>query len=147
MSHRLPIYRYVVLLCVSWLAACAPQPPATERSAEEAGTAEATLASPPEPKPELKPEPNQASELPPDQSDTVYVKPPLDLSMPENFFADEPLTLGAGPTAGFDAGALFDKKGDNSLNVKVLPNIKEGESPEDLPQLDWGTVTVEKKTR
>lgn len=73
-------------------------------------------------------------------------RPPLDLSLPPDTFADESASdtdLGKGD---FDAKPLFDKK-DRNVDVKVQPEFAEGEEPDELPKLDGGSVSVDVKTK
>jgi len=118
-----PISRITVLLSICMLAACTPKSEAPK------------VAEPGDESPHS------------DQIDTPDTKTPLDLSIPENFFADDPAIPIEASAADFDAGALFDKKDDKAVKITVLPNLKEGATPQKLPQLDGGTVSVEAKTR
>ncbi len=72
----------------------------------------------------------------------------LDLSLPQDFFADEEVpAAGAQKPPDFDAGALFDKTDEGRTKVRVTPHLKPGEQPMQLPEVDGGTVSVEKKTK
>ncbi len=102
-----------------------------------------------------QPEENPPAAAPPDPEGTsasdsrpAETKKPLDLSLAEDFFNDPENTLATEPKPrNFDAGALFDKTDDSATKVRVLPHLKPGEQPTDMPQVDGGTVSVEKKTK
>ncbi len=77
-------------------------------------------------------------------------RPALDLSMPDNIVIDdqeniEPLE---GSRYEFDAGPLFEQaEQDDDLSIMVVPSFEPGDEPSQLPKLDGGSVSVEKKTK
>lgn len=123
---RLPLYAHVCFMLVfSGLSGCA-------READTAAKAERDNSS----AVDRNPPPIAAP-----------VKEPLDLSLSEDFFTEEPLSEVAPSPKRFDAGELFDKKKGKSVTINVTPYIEPGEDPEDLPKLDGGSVSIETKTK
>lgn len=71
----------------------------------------------------------------------------LDLSMPENFFADGVEITGEPTPDRFNAAELFDKDDGESVKVTVMPNFEDARDHQGLPDVDGATVTVETKTQ
>jgi len=72
---------------------------------------------------------------------------PLDLSLPDNFFADEKLPNTEPLPPKFDAGELFTKEKESATSIMVLPQAEDGGLPRGISDIEGATVTIKTKTR
>ena len=96
---------------------------------------------------EPPPAPVEAEPDEPVSTMTEAPREPLDLSLPDDFFADETLPEAEPLPPKFDAGALFAEEEDSATSIMVLPQAEDGELPREISEVEGATVTIETKTR